>query len=252
MGCKVDTLIERHGLTVPEPRYDSVDEFLVARWTGQDGRSAEGYKSLTEWFNKRVLKRIYESHGRDTMSAHLGREYELITGESDLQREELAADLSTKGLDIEELDRELISWSTMRHHLKGCLDAEKQTDQATTDWEANAVQIARERTEEKTRSVLSSLSSKQRLPNAERAEVQVQVKLACPDCSVRVPFEEAVDRGYVCETHFEAESEDPIRERWKTTLSGIATPYGIVEAAQTFLLEEPFILETLLVPALSL
>jgi hypothetical protein len=250
MGCKVDTLTERHGLTVPVSEYGSVDDFLVARWTGRNGRSADGYKTLTEWFNKRLLKRIYEAHGRDTMSAHLDREYELITGESTLQRDELAADLATDGLDIDDLDRELVSWSTMRHHLKGCLDAEKDATPATTDWETNTVQIARERTAEKTRSVLSSLSSKERLPNAERAEVQVQVKLACPDCSVRVPFEEAVDRGYVCETHLETDSETSSKERWRTTLSGLATPYGVLEAVQTVLIQESLLLEAFLVPGL--
>lgn len=103
MGCKVDSVVERHDLTVPDAEHDSVDDFLVARWTGRDGRSAEGYKSLTEWFNKRLLKRLYESHGRDTIGAHLDTEYDVITGESDIRRDELAADLATDGIDIDDL-----------------------------------------------------------------------------------------------------------------------------------------------------
>lgn len=250
MGCKVDRLIDRYDMTVPDPSYDSVDEYLVARWTGEDGRSADGYKPLTEWFNKRLLKRLYEEHERETPGIHLDREYALITGESGVERDELAASLATDGLDIDDIDSTLISWSSMRHHLKGCLEAEKDTNSATTDWETNTVQVAQERTREKAQSVLSSLESKDRLPNAGNAEVEVQVKLACPDCSVRVPFEEAIDRGYVCETHVEQEPEESTLERWKNNVSAIVTPYAAVEGLQAFLLEEPFLLESLLVPVL--
>ncbi|MFB6108352.1 MAG: rod-determining factor RdfA [Haloplanus sp.] len=247
MGCKVDTLVQRHGLTVPDPGYGSVDEFLVARWTGSDGRSAEGYKSLTEWFNKRLLKRRYEAAGRDAVSVHLDRDYEVIVGEADVDRDELAADLATDGLDVDDLREEFVSWSTMRHHLKGCLDAEKETRSATTDWETESVAMARERTEEKARSVLSSLASKARLPNADRAEVEVQVKLTCPECSVRVPFEEAVDRGYVCETHLDAERDEneTSKVRWTNALTTLVAPCAALEAVQTLPVDQPLLFELL-------
>ncbi|QZP39257.1 rod-determining factor RdfA [Halobaculum magnesiiphilum] len=247
MGCKVDSLIERHGLTVPDPGYESVDEYLVARWTGSDGRSADGYKALTEWFNKRLLKRMYDEHGRDTVSVHLEREYEVINGDEDIQRDELAADLATNGLDIDEITDEMVSWSTMRHHLKGCLDAEKETAPAETDWEANTVQMARERAADKARSVLSSLTSKSRLRDADRAQVDVQVKLSCPDCSVRVPFEDAVERGYVCETHAEPESDDPVTERIRNQSLAVTLPSMAVEALETTLFGELSLIEAAVV-----
>jgi len=245
MGCKVDTLVERYDLRVPAQGYDSVDQYLVGRWTGADGRSADGYKSLTTWFNKQLLKRIYEDHDRDTMGLYLDQEYELITGEDDLRQDELAADLATYGLDIEDVQRELISWSTMRHHLKDCLDAEKETQSATTEWESDTVEMARERTEEKTRSVLTSLDTKGKIAEAERVDVDVEVKLGCPECSVRVPFESAIERGYVCETHSETESDDTLRERAQNGLSGIAVSYGFVEALQAMAVEEGLVFETL-------
>lgn len=252
MGCKVDSLIERHTPTVPDPGYESVDEYLVARWTGTDGRSADGYKALTNWFNKRLLKRVYEEHGRDTVSVHLDREYEVITGDEnkDIQRDELAADLAADGLDIDEIKTELVSWSTMRHHLKGCLEAEKDTTPAETDWEANTVQMARERAAEKAQSVLSSLTSKGRLRDADRAQVDVQVKLSCPNCSVRVPFEDAVERGYVCNTHSETDSEDSVLERFRNQSSPIPLPYVSIETFQTALFGESFLVEAVAIGAL--
>jgi DNA-binding transcriptional ArsR family regulator len=249
MGCKIDPIIERHSLTVPDPGYESVDEYLVARWTGADGRSSVGYKTLTEWFNKQLLKRLYEDHGRDTVSAHLDREYEIITGDEDLQRDELAADLATDDFDIDELATMLVSWSTMRHHLKDCLGAEKDMSSAKTDWESNTVQMARERAAEKAQSVLSSLHSKDRLRDADQAEVDVQVKLSCPACSVRVPFEDAVERGYVCNTHSETPSEEPKNARAQHQYSSLALASVVMGALEAVLSGEPFLLEAATIAA---
>lgn len=250
MGCKVDSLIERHAPTVPDPGYESVDDYLVARWTGADGRSADGYKALTEWFNKRLLKRVYETHGRDTVSVHLDREYEVITGDGDIERDELAADLAVDGLDLDEIETEFVSWSTMRHHLKGCLEAEKDTPSAETDWEANTVQMARDRAAEKARSVLSSLASKDRLRDADRAHVDVQVKLSCPDCSVRVPFEDAVERGYVCATHSTPDADDSALESARNRSLGAVLPFLVVEALPTAIVGERFVVDAVALGAL--
>lgn len=246
MGCKVDRLTDRYELTSPRSEDASIHTYLRRRWTGADGREPEGYKSLTQWFNKRLLARIYENHGRDTVAAHLDTEYGLITDDDTVDRDELAADLATDGLDIEELDSELISWSTMRHHLKGCLDAEKEVPSASTDWEQNTVARAKQQTAEKAQSVLSSLTSKNRLPDADEAEVDVQVKLSCPDCSVRVPFEDAVERGYICETHFEKRSSESVTARLRTQLSAVGIPYSVLEAVQTLLLEDPYLFDVAL------
>lgn len=252
MGCKVESLIDRHALTMPDPGYESIDEYLVARWTGSDGRSADGYKALTEWFNKRLLKRLYEDHDRKTISVHLDREYEVITGADDIQRDELAADLATDDLDINDIENEMVSWSTMRHHLKGCLEAEKDTPSAATDWEANTVEMAQERAAEKAHAVLSSLKSKRQLRDADRVDVDVQVKLSCPECSVRVPFADAVERGFVCETHSEAESDESGTGRVRNQSSAIVLSYVVGEVLRTGFLGDSFLVEAVHVLALSI
>ncbi|WP_254533751.1 rod-determining factor RdfA [Natrinema gelatinilyticum] len=247
MGCKVDRLMDRYELTVPSVEYNSLDEYLVQRWTGVDGRESEGYKPLTRYFNKQVLNRVYEKNGRDTMAAHLDREYELIVGGDAVERDELAADLSTDDLNIDEITDNFISWSTMRHHLKGCLEAEKGISSAKTEWERNSVDMAKDRTAEKAQSALSSLTSKGKLPEAERATVDVQVKLSCPECSVRVPFEDAVERGYVCEAHFETQSNENVTDRISNQLSTIALPFSLVEAMPTLVFEDLYLLDALTV-----
>lgn len=199
--CKVERVVEGYDLDVASDRYGSVDEYLQARWTGADGRSADGYRTLAEWFNKRLLKHVYDEHARETVGLRVDSDYDALTGDDDLVRREVVDDLRADGIDGSALRDDMVSWSTLRHHLKGCLDGEKPTGVASSDWERESVRIARERTAEKVEEALRSLASKGDLPDADRSEVAVQVQLSCPDCPVRVPLERALARGFVCDEH---------------------------------------------------
>lgn len=204
-GCKVDLVCDQHDLDALESRYESVDDRLLTRWTGADGRSADGYKTLTEWFNKRLLKQAYDEQGRETVGTRLDSEYDVLTGDDDLARQELADDLADDGVDVEQLTENMVSWSTMRHHLQDCLNGEKEKAQATTDWERESIDIARNIAEEKVGDSLRSLASKGKLPGADEAEIDVDVKLSCPECPTRISVTGALERGYVCE-HLSSDS----------------------------------------------
>ncbi|WP_247004622.1 rod-determining factor RdfA [Halosolutus gelatinilyticus] len=199
--CKVDDLIERYDLTPSRDGYETLDEYLLARWKGVDGLESEGYQALTEWFNKQVLRGVYDEQGRDIAAYRIDAEYEILTGDRDLRHDELAADLAADSIDTDELEDEFVSWSTMRRHLNGCLDGEKEPARSTSDWELESVEVARSKTREKARAALHSLSSKGRLPGAASADVDIQVKLTCPECPTRIPIEDAVERGYICKDH---------------------------------------------------
>jgi hypothetical protein len=199
--CKVGRVIETCGLTSADPVLDSIDEELLARWTGASERSAVGYRSLTEWFNKRLLKTVYDDHGRDTLGATVDSDYAVLQGEDELVAAELAESLRADGIDADELQGALVSWGTMRTHLQDCLDGQKEPQTATTDWEVESVRKARGVTESKVESALSALARKERLTGGDTAEIEVQVQLGCDSCPTRVPFDVALERGYVCETH---------------------------------------------------
>jgi len=201
--CKVDSLIEKYDLRVSSPEYDSVGGYLAERWVGADGRSPQGYRTLADWFNERVLEAVYERHDRPSVGIHLDREYDLIRGDDSLDRGELRADLAAYDIDIETVRREMVSGSTMHNHLRNCTDVEKRepASETTSDWQRDTHDVARNLAKSKVASTLSSLSSSGRVPRAAEAEVDVEVKLTCPDCSTRVPFEVALDRGYICPDH---------------------------------------------------
>ncbi|RXK47958.1 rod-determining factor RdfA [Halorientalis pallida] len=200
-GCKVDRVIETYGLTSADPVFDSIDEGLLSRWTGAGERSAVGYRSLTEWFNKRLLKTVYDDYGRDTLGATVDRDYEVLEGDDELVTAELAESLRADGIDADELRGALVSWGTMRTHLQDCLDGQKEPQTATTDWEVESVRKAMGVTESKVESALSALAQKERLAGGGTADIEVQVQLGCDSCPTRVPFDVALERGYVCETH---------------------------------------------------
>lgn len=201
--CKVDSLIEDFSITPPGSQYEDTDDYLVQRWTGEDGRTALGYKKLTSWFNKRVLKAIYEDAGRSTVTSHIDGEYELITGDDSPERVELAAHLEGDGLDIDEIAKMLPSHGTVRKHLKVCLDAEKDvsTSARPRGKRIESLKQAEQMAASKAGGILPSFAKAGELPLAEEADVAVEIKVECPDCNTRVPVLTAIDRGYICSTH---------------------------------------------------
>lgn len=198
-GCKVDVVTDTYGLGPPGDRYRSLDDYLLARWTGADGRDPVGYRTLADDFNRRVLEQVYADHGREVLAARLESDLETLTGDDGLRRGELVDALAADGVDADRLRRDLISWGTMANHLKQCLDGEKPQNTAETDWERRSIAIATDRAEVKIEEAVSALATKGQLPT--NAEVALQVQLGCAECQARVPFSIALDRGYICEAH---------------------------------------------------
>lgn len=199
-GCKVDTVVDKYDLGAADPVYDSLDEGLLARWTGR-GRTEMGYRTLTDWFNKRLLTAVYEGQSRETLGARLDSDYEVLRDGDPLVREELHESLRADGIDAEAVQQDLVSWGTMRTHLQECLDGEKATQSATTEWEVASVRTALDVAAEKTETAVSSLAEKGRLDGGSAADVAVQVQLGCGACPTRVPLDVALERGYVCADH---------------------------------------------------
>jgi hypothetical protein len=198
--CKVGRVSAQYEVRGTSPTFDSIDETLLARWKGRDGFREHGYRTLTDWFNRRLLKQTYEKHGRRTSDTQLAAEYDILEGDDDLERLELSDELATDGIDAEAIRTDMVSWSSMRVHLTNCLDGEK-VRKAETDWERNSIEIARSQAVTKIAEAVASLGSKGRVAGATDAAVSIDVQLHCDYCEASVPLVVAVDRGYVCEKH---------------------------------------------------
>lgn len=201
MACKVDRTIQKYGLDGEDPMHDSIDDGLVSRWIGEDSHEEMGYRSLTDWFNRRILKSVYDETGRETLGNRVLHDYESLTGDDELVRNEVKEDLLATGIPIDEVVNDFVSWGTMRTHLQDCLGASKETSTDGTDWERKSIDMARNFAREKVENTVSALGSKGQIAGVNHVSVEIQVKLSCDHCPTRVPIEVALERGFVCERH---------------------------------------------------
>lgn len=197
-GCKIDALLERYALTAPTSATDDVDEYLLVRWRGVDGRPADGYGTLTEWLNKQLLRQFYETAGRETLGVRLDAEYEALVGDDAVLRAEVEDDLASDGIDPERVREAFVSRSTMRRHLNDCLDGHKDRPAGESDWERRSIDVTLDMAEGRIRDALSSLSTKGAFPDLEVVEIDVSVQVRCVDDPYQVPLSEALSGSFDC------------------------------------------------------
>lgn len=199
--CKVGRVIDARNLD-RRAAEEAVDEYLQRRWRGRDGYSETGLRPLTDWFNKQVLKDEYVATGRSATETRIESEYDALRSGDEIRREEVVDDLETDSIDGEELTDDFISKSSLQRHFTGCLGVEKRTGgRSDRDWERERVEYVREVIGENVEGALRSLENKGELPGATDARTDVSVVLRCPECTTRVRFKTAEERGYICRDH---------------------------------------------------
>jgi len=101
--CKVDRVRANHGILPPSRVDGDLNDYFVAAWTGESETEPVGVRTLTEWFNKQVLKTIYRDHGRSDSSVRIDSDYEALRGDGvpDHERAELLSELADAGVDGE-------------------------------------------------------------------------------------------------------------------------------------------------------
>jgi len=173
----------------------------MARWTGTDGHQEQGYRTLASWLNRRILRTVYEEHGRTALDHRIEADYDALTGDDDLLGSEVEADLRADGSPATELADNLVSYGSVRTHLLDCLDGEKSPSSTETEWQRDSISIARTVATEKAQQALSALVSSGQVDDGEGLSVEVDIQLRCDKCPTVVPFDVAARRGYVCDTH---------------------------------------------------
>lgn len=204
--CKIDRVRDAHDLSPPARFQEDLNSYLVARWTGEGETGPTGLRTLSEWFNKQVLKTIYRDHGRSDSSVRLDSDYEVLQGKDipDHKRAELRSELADDGINSKTITKQFIGKSTLSRHLKGCLDATKETRVAETEWEIDRVRVATTTYRSHLESAMQSLGNKNRIDGVDEAALQVQTYLSCPNCPTRVSVEQAYEQGYVCPDHHDS------------------------------------------------
>ena len=202
--CKVGEVIERYPVERSIVGGD-IDDYLVARWLGDGEYPETSIRALTDWFNTSLLKAVYSENGRSATETRIESEYHALASDDEIRRGEVLDDLEADGIDGESLVADFVSASTLYRHVTECLEAEKESAAGTagtdSDWERKKVEYARSAALKSVEAAVRSLDNKGRIPNGSVADLEVAFELSCPQCSTRVRFETALERGFVCREH---------------------------------------------------
>jgi len=201
--CKVDRVRDAYDIRPPSRVSGDLDSYLLERWKGEGGNDPVGVRTLSEWFNKRVLQSVYRTNGRADSSVRLDADYEALRGDDipEHERAELLSELSEDDIDGDAVTTDFIGKSTLSRHLKQCLDASKDTPVSSSNWEIDRIRVATRTYRSHLESALQSLGNKDEIAGVGEAELQVGASLSCPHCPTRVTVETAYAQGYVCADH---------------------------------------------------
>jgi hypothetical protein len=186
-GCKVCRVLEDYEME----RYE---EQLLDHWQA-DSPQRKGYRQLADWLNTLMLRREMDRSGLSTLGDEAKSKYERLQSDDSIARE-VAMELSNKGVPIERLQKDFVSYGVIRTHLKDCLSAEVEL--SSSDWEQDSIEIAQGHAESKAEEAIRSLQTKGDITSGGDLDISVTVEVECDNCHSRIPAQRALRRGYVC------------------------------------------------------
>jgi hypothetical protein len=195
-GCKVCRVLGEREL-------DHYDDRLLAEWRGESG-PRKGYRALARWLNVTLLRREMDKAGLLTLGDEAESKYDRLTGD-DTSATEIASMLDREGIDIDALRSDFVSYGVIRTHITECLGAEYEPEESS-DWEREAIDIAREHSTGKIRDAVRSLRRKGDLLGGENVSVHIDAKIECESCQTRLPLWRALQRGRICNCDQTAET----------------------------------------------
>jgi hypothetical protein len=188
-GCKVCRVLAERGM-------ESYNDRLLSQWRGE-GSQRKGYRQLAKWLNVTLLRREMDEVGLTTLGEEAESKYERLRADGP-SAAEVENMLVREGVDVERLRADFVSYGVVRTHITECLGAEYEKPEGT-DWEQDAIDIARDRAEEKIREAVGSLVNKGEIEAPTDVDVRLSVELECESCHSRVPLQRALRRGHVCQ-----------------------------------------------------
>lgn len=188
---KVANLIEKYGLG---PAYG---DKLVELWTADD-ESRESLRSLANRFNERLLEVQMADNGMSTLDGEISNTYRLLTSDevSSGNRTEARRRLEQAGIDVEQLERDFVSYQAIRSYLKEYRGAEYEADTDDAHVETTIETIQRL----KTRTTLVTENSLQHLLNGNQITLGkfrlfVEINVLCEDCHSQYDIIELFQEG---------------------------------------------------------
>lgn len=186
-GCKVCRVLESHDV-------EHYNDRLLEQWLAPKPQR-KGYRKLARWLNVALLRRQMDRAGLPTLGEEAESKYDRLRGD-DSTAAEVRELLSAETIDVDQLERDFVSYGVIRTHMLECLGAERE--ETTTDWEREAIDIAVAHASKKVEEAVGSLVRKGNLEGGSIV-ADVSVDVECEQCHTKVSLSRALRRGYVCD-----------------------------------------------------
>lgn len=195
-GCKVGRVADSYGLT-------AIDDRLAGRWLGEHGERSS-LRELERHFNEAVLRAAMRDVGLDPLDGEVTHIYELLTDEGSSGRMQVRATrrLRRGGIDLDDLQRDFVSHTTIGSHLKECLGVPppNRDDEDQIEKVEERIFKMQSRAEAVIRGSLEHLRDTGRL-RAGELDVFVGARVVCDRCGTQYDVGEFIDgRGCECGT----------------------------------------------------
>jgi hypothetical protein len=180
MTCKVGRILGKYDL-------EGIEDELVSDW--KDG---DGFRKLAVALNIAVTRKAIERARDDyTLPDEPEYYYDKLTSEemSETEKRDVAARLSSYGVDVDELESDFVSYQSIRRHLYRCLDLdpdEKANASRSIEAEQKQLVSLTEYAENVTLDTLERLQARGDV-ELQTPDVAVSIRVRCRDCGASVP-----------------------------------------------------------------
>lgn len=169
---------------------------LAEYWTRDTNRYS--LRELAVHFNHYLLRAAMEQAGLNPLDGEAENTYRLLTDDEVSQgmRTQARNRLQKRGIDVEQLYSDFVSYGTVRRHLKDCLGVEQGPTDTDDPAETGTQRIAalQRRTVVVTENTLSQLQTAGELVAGD-IDVFVGITVSCPECGMHAPVREFIENN---------------------------------------------------------
>lgn len=185
-GCKIWRVATERGV-----------QEMVARLEDDWRESSASLRALERDFNRAVLGAALESVGYAPLDGEVDNLYRLLTDDAVTggMRTQARGRLEDRGVDVDGLLDDFVSYQTVYRHLKGCRDfaePDRTAPLSVADAEGRLFAL-RNRTDDVTRQTIGQLERSGEIDLGE-FEVYVDIGVSCTDCGTQLDLVELFSR----------------------------------------------------------
>lgn len=188
---KVARLLEEYGLG------SDFGDRLEELWTAE-GSERESLRTLADRFNERLLESAMADAGMSTVDGEVANMYRLLTADdvSSGNRTEARRRLAENEIDVEQLERDFVTYQAIRSYLKDYRGAEYESSSETTrtDSVIETIQRLKSRTRSVAEKNLEQLRETGRITLGE-FRLFIDISVLCEECDTQYEFVELIKRG---------------------------------------------------------